>query len=278
MMETNMTPEEYRRRYFELKRAAQDAAARMPAGRLPQNPSIVPRDLLIADETIPPGWYWTARVARGQTLRLVNDGATPGVSALFWNAHDPSERYNAGDTVKVQWTARLTAGRVLLSDMGRVLASITADSCGFHDCLLGGSTRAGDARRYGDDAPGNPDHRNSRDNFVLAAAKFGLGPRDVGPCVTFFAPVVADDDGRFHWRGDVLKRGDFVDLRAEIDLWVALSNCPHPLSPDRAWGPKPVRALIWRSPAPASDDLCRIGTAEAIRAFENTDALLGGVS
>jgi urea carboxylase-associated protein 2 len=250
----------------------------MPLGRLPQNPAVIPRELLVTEETIPPGWYWTARIPRGQSLRLVNDEAGPGLSALFWNAHDPSERYNAGDTVKVQWTARVTAGRMLLSDMGRGLASITADSCGFHDSILGGSTRASDAHRYSAEVPENPDRRNSHDNFVLAAAKFGLGVRDVGPCITFFAPVVTDETGRFQWRSEGLRRGDFVDVRAEIDLLIALSNCPHPLSPDPRWAPKPMRALIWRSAAPASDDLCRIGTAEAIRAFENTDKYLGGAS
>lgn len=270
------TPEDYRRKYLELKRAAQEAAQSLPKGKLPKNPRVLTRDLIVAEDAIPPGWYWTCRLSRGQSLRLVNDEATAGLSALFWSAQDPSERYNSGDTVKVQWTARLTAGRILLSDMGRVLASITADSCGYHDSVLGGSTRALDARKYGA-MPQNPDARNSRDNFVLSAAKFGLSARDVGPCVTFFAPVVTDEAGAFHWKENALKPGDYVDLRAEMDLLVALSNCPHPLSPGTIWEAKPVRALIWRSPAAEPDDLCRVGTAEAVRAFENTDAFLGGV-
>ena len=269
-------PEDYRCRYFELKHAAQEAAKTLPKGKLPQNPPVLSSNLVITEETIPPGWYWTCRLSPGQSLRLVNDEATPGVSALFWNAADPTERYNAGDTVKVQWTARLAAGRLLLSDMGRVLASITADCGGYHDSVLGGSTRMGDTRKYAA-MPENPDGRNSHDNFVLAAGKLGLGPRDVGPCITFFAPVVTDEGGRFHWREDALKLGDHVDLRAEMDLLVALSNCPHPLSPGRVWAAKPVRAMIWRSPMAAQDDLCRVGTAEAVRAFENTDAYLGGV-
>ena len=270
-----MTPEDYRRRYFELKRAALEATQSLPKGKLPQNPSVLLQELIVAEETIPPGWYWTCRLTHGQSLRLINDGATPGVSALFWNAQDPTERYNAGDTVKVQWTARLTAGRLLLSDMGRVLASITADSCGYHDSILGGSTRGQDERKYGA-MQENPDARNSHDNFILSAGKFGLGPRDVGPCITFFAPVVTDEAGYFHWRDDALRPGEYIDLRAEMDLLVALSNCPHPLSPGKVWMAKPVRALIWNSPAVERDDLCRVGTAEAVRAFENTDAFLGG--
>ena len=264
-----MTPEEYRARYFELKREAEAAASRLPAGQHAKSPALIPSDLTIREETIPPGWYWTAALERGQSLRLVNEAATHGVSALIWSAADPSERYNPGDTVKVQWTARLTRGRLLLSDMGRVLASITEDTCGHHDSILGGSTRAGDARKYGED----PQRRNSRENFLLAAGKLGLGPRDVGPCITFFAPVVTGAEGHFHWKDGVLKPGDYIDLRAEMDIVVTLSNCPHPLSPRPSWEAGPVRAILWRSPPAAADDLCRVATQEAQRAFENTDGM-----
>jgi urea carboxylase-associated protein 2 len=263
-----MTPDEYRARYDALKRAAEESAARLPAGRHAQNPPVIPSDLKIQEETIPAGWYWTARLQRGQSLRIVNEEATHGVSALIWNAHDSAERYNAGDTVKVQWTARLTRGRLLLSDMGRVLASITDDTSGYHDSVLGGSTRASDLRNYGDD----PERRNSRENFVLAAGKLGLGPRDVGPCITFFAPVVTDAEGRFCWKDGVLKPGDHIDLRAEMDIVITLSNCPHPLSPSKTWRAEPIRAILWRSPEPGADDLCRVATQEAVRAFENTEA------
>ena len=67
--------------------------------------------------------------------------------------------------MKVQWSARLARGKLLLSDMGRVLARITDDTCGQHDCVAGASTRSGDARKYGV----NPTRRNSHENFVLAA-------------------------------------------------------------------------------------------------------------
>lgn len=267
-----MGPEAYRARYFELKRQAEAAARRLPHGRHTESPDVVPPALILHEEIVPAGWYWTARLSRGQSLRLVNAEATDGVSALIWNAHDFSERYNAGDTVKVQWTAHLTRGRLLLSDMGRVLASITADTCGYHDSILGGSTRASDTRRFGAD----PGRRNSHENFILAAGKLGLGPRDVGPCITFFAPVVTDEAGRFLWQDGILKPGDYVDLRAELDIVVTLSNCPHPLSPAKAWQAKPVHAVVWRSPPAAADDLCRVATQEAVRAFENTDALTGG--
>ena len=264
--QSERTSEEYRNTYFELKRQAERKNAERVNAVYRPYPKTIPTADIVVDETIPAGSYWTGHVARGRTLRIVNDHATAGVSALFWNAADPSERYNAGDTVKVQWTAHLSRGRLLLSDMGRVLMSITDDTCGMHDFIAGGSTRVSNLRNYGDGM-----HRNSHDNFLLAAGKHGFGPRDVGPCVTFFAPVVVEKDGRFGWKDKRRQAGGYVDLRAEMDLIVALSNCPHPLSPATRWEAAPVGAIIWCSPPPTAEDFCRTASEEAIRAFQNTD-------
>lgn len=260
------TPEDYRRRYEALKAQGQSApqAVFVPA------PQIIREADMVARETVPPGWYWSRRLGRGETLRIVNDTGQASVSALLWNAHDTSERFNPGDTVKVQWTARIGGGRLLLSDMGRVLVALAGDTSGFHDCLTGGSTPSSNARKYG-----GAFHRNSRDNFLLAAGKHGLSARDVGPCITFFAPVVTDDRGAFIWR-ETRQPGQHVDLRAEMDVIVALSNCPHPLDPETEGPAAPVSLTVWRG---AADDQA-IPTAEARRAYENNAALRaqGGAS
>jgi uncharacterized protein len=259
----------HRQRYLELKSAGQAPSRPLP----PPSPRDLPIDpaRILRRETIPGGWYGVLRLQRGEALRVCNPEATPGVSLFAWNALDPSERYNAGDTVKVQWNATLRKGRLLLSDMGRVLLSLIEDSCGAHDTLLGGSTPASNAERYGDASL-----RNTRDNFRLAAGKLGLDGRDVGPCVTFFAPVAVDAQGRFGWQPGRVQRGDFVDLRAEMPLWVAISNCPHPLAPG-AWVAQDIELIHWRAPPPPADDVCRGGSVEAVRAFENTDALIGAL-
>ena len=257
-----------RERYLELKRIAESKQRSRPAAANEKNPDPIPASAIHHEETIPGGWYWTATLRRGQSLRIVNDMATPGVSFLAWNADDPTERYNAGDTVKIQWHAALTKGRVLFSDMGRILASITDDTSGAHDALAGGSTAATNAARYGA-AP----TRNSRDNFVLAAGKHGLGRRDIPPCITFFAPVRTDPSGGLTWQDGLVKPGDYIDLRAEMNLLVALSNCPHPLAPAPNWAPQPIRAIIWNSKPPGPADFCRTATDETVRGFENTDTL-----
>lgn len=252
------TPEGLRQRYLALKRQAQENRARGPAALdAGANPRELAPGQIVHAETIPAGWYWTRALRRGETLRLIDVSGTPGLSALFWNADDPSERYNAGDTVKIQWSANPTKGRVLFSDMGRVLMSITDDSCGAHDTLLGG---------------GSCGSRSTRDNFLLAAAKHGLGRRDVPPCITFFAAVATDEAGRFGWRTGEVKPGAHVDLRAEMNVLAALSNCPHPLAPPELPA-GPVQVIVWRSPPPAAADLCRNASEESLRGFQNTDAL-----
>jgi urea carboxylase-associated protein 2 len=261
------TPDFYRRRYEELKAKAAEANARRPGPSQVKNPQTLTADLVLAQEAIPGGWYWTATLARGQTLRIVNGEATPGVSATFWNADDPSERFNHGDTVKLQWTVRLTQGKLLMSDMGRVLASITGDTGGMHDPVMGGSTPQSNARKYG-----TPFLRNAQENFVLAAGKHGLGPRDIGSVMNFFAPVVTGEAGCFAWQEGAIQPGAWVDLRAEMNLIVAVSNTPHPLSPGARYDARSIAVTRWRSPPAGAGDFCRTATGEAMRAFENTDA------
>ncbi|MBY0381483.1 MAG: urea carboxylase-associated family protein [Xanthobacteraceae bacterium] len=257
-------------RYNELKAAGQDQAPRALPPPTARDGAPIAAQSIIRREIIPGGWYWTTRLERGDTLRIINSSGKSAVSLLAWNSADPSERLNHADTIKVQWAARLQKGRVLLSDMGRALLSITEDTSFAHDAVVGGSTAATNEIRYGQ---GN--FRNTRDNFILAAGKLGLDRRDVNPCVTFFAPTSIDGQGKFFWRSEKRHKGDFVDLRAEMDLLVALSNCPHPLDPAPDYAEESVKAIRYRCPAPAADDLCRTASAESKRAFENNAAYYG---
>ncbi|MCA6124285.1 urea carboxylase-associated family protein [Bradyrhizobium sp. WSM 1704] len=258
------------RRYNELKAAGQEHAPRALPAPTSRDATPIDAATVIHRETIPSGWYWTTRLNRGEALRLANTSGTSTVSLLAWNAADPTERLNHADTIKVQWAARLQKGRVLLSDMGRALLGLTEDTSAAHDTLVGGSTAATNQAKYGDGH-----FRNTRDNFILAAAKLGLDRRDVHPCVSFFAPVAVDGEGKFLWNEGRRHKGDFVDLRAEMDLLIALSNCPHPLDPVASYPQGSVEVVRYRADVPQADDLCRTATAEAVRAFENNALYLG---
>ncbi len=142
------------------------------------------------------------KLRRGEALRIETPEGPAAVALVAWSLADPSERLNYADTIKIQWTAALGKGRVLFSDMGRVMLSIVEDSCGAHDAIAGGSTPASVLK-----AGGNAPRRNTRDNFYLAAGKHGLSRRDVPPCISFFAPVEDRCRGRLVWNAPSRQAG-----------------------------------------------------------------------
>ena len=256
-----------RRRYEALRAAGQDAAPKAlpPATALDGAP--IADTAVIAREEVPFGWYATVPMKRGEAVRIVDGSGRSSVSVIGWRVADTSERLNCADTAKVQWSAALSKGRVILTDMGRVFLSLIEDTSGAHDLLVGGSTPESVLAAQGGTT------RNTRDNFLAAASELGLGLRDIAPCVTFFAPVSVDAGGRFVWNGHAKKAGDFVDLRAEMDLTLVLSNCAHPLDPAQATAGGPITVLRHRVPPPARDDVCRTMSPEITRAFDFTDRL-----
>ena len=256
-----------RRRYEELRAAGQELTPKgLPEATALDGAPIAP-DAVVLREQVPAGWYATFRLHRGESLRIVDDTGCCCVSLIAWREEDTSERINCADTVKVQWSAALSKGRVILSDMGRVMLSLVEDTGGVHDLLVGGSTPASTIAAFG------TVKRNTHENFLAAASKVGLDVRDIPPCVTFFAPVSLDDAGRFVWNASRKQPGDFVDLRAEMNLVVVASNCAHPLDPARPMATGPVTVIKHRAQLAAADDLCRTASPEAARAFAFTDRL-----
>jgi len=265
------TPEQIadnRRRYEELRAAGQELTPKgLPEPTALDGAPIAP-DAVIHRELVPSGWYTTLVLRRGESLRIIDDAGRASVSLLAWREEDPSERINCADTIKVQWSAAISKGRVILSDMGHVVFSLVEDSSSSHDLLVGGSTPASVL------ASSCASGRNTQENFLAAVSKIGLGVRDIPPCITFFAPVALDDAGRFLWKEGRKRAGDFVDLRAEMNLIVVASNCVHPLNPSQATASTGSVTLIrHRGPAPRPDDLCRTASPEAMRAFAFTDRL-----
>jgi urea carboxylase-associated protein 2 len=234
-----------------------------------------PGDPEATTETLRGGSAWSRRLRRGQLLRLTDPTGGAAVAALLFNADDPLERYNMPDTLKAQYTAFLTAGRVLYSDMGRILASIVDDTAGWHDTISGFGTAATTRARFGEGGyqqRRNEFHRNSRDNFLVELGKHGLGKRDLGVAVNFFVKVGVADDGGLSWAAERPRPGRSVGLRFEMNTLVVLSNTPHPLDPATAYAPPDVTLTIGRTPPPRDDDPCRLSRPENARGFALTEA------
>lgn len=249
---------------------AQAHARAMAGTRVEAMPIVPASEGLIWEETIPAGGYASRQLARGSRLKLEDLYGDACVSLLVFNAERPVERLNVADTVKVQWNGYLSEGKLLLSDMGRVLFSIVEDSAGTHDAFCGASNAASNARKYGDGDNWGA-HPNARDRFLIAAGKYGLSAKDVHPCINLFKAVKIAADGATIPNVGPFAPGRSVTLRAEMDVIVILANCPHVLDPRADYSVTPVRATAWKGEITPPADPIRNATPEGLRAFENVE-------
>jgi urea carboxylase-associated protein 2 len=231
------------------------------------------------DEIVPGGGMWSFVLRRHLTLRVTDTEGGANVGLMAYQFENPLNRLNLPDTLKAQYTAKLTRGHVLMSDMGHALLSITADNVGWHDPLGGHGNAMLVKKKYGEatyQEKRNDWYRNAHDNFLIELGKYGLGKRDLVANVNFFSRVDVDADGKMHFHPGNSKAGDYVDLRAEMNALVILNTCQHPLDPHPKYAPKPVRLSVRKTPPPGPDDACRNFRKENERSFILTERLFLG--
>jgi urea carboxylase-associated protein 1 len=195
-------------------------------------------------EVIEPGCGYSRRVRRGEVLRIVDLEGNQAVDTLFYNAHDPSERYSATDTIVAQKNLYLTTGSQLVSSEGNVLLTIVADTCGRHDTLGGACAAESNQVRY---ALEKRHMHNCRDTFLLELAEHQpeLSKRDITSNINFFMNVPVSPDGTLHFADGISAPGRYVELRAEMDVLVLISNCPQLNNPCNGYDPTPVQVLLF---------------------------------
>jgi len=233
--------------------------------------------IIRSSEVLRGGDKWSRVLRRGQSLRLTDISGRGAVAALFYNANQLTERYNMPDTLKAQHTAFLTKGRVLYSDMGRILASITTDTCGWHDTISGHQDASESHRKFGSgnyQLLRNGFYRNSRDNFLIELGKFNLGRRDLHANVNFFVKIISAEDGRLKWIDNNSHPGAIVELRMEMNVLCVLSNTPHPFDPNQSYSPPDIELYQQSVPPPAEDDACRNSRPENARGFQITESYI----
>jgi hypothetical protein len=199
----------------------------------------------VVDEICPAGEPWMKPIRKGQVLRIVDLEGNQAVDTLFYNAHDPEERYSAVDTLQRQRNIYLTTGSRLYSTEGNVMLSIVADTCGRHDTLGGACAQESNTVRYALDK--RPMHA-CRDNFVSAIVhddSLHLSKRDITHNINFFMNVPVTPSGGLTFEDGISAPGTYVELRAEMDVVCLISNCPQLNNPCNAYNPTPIRLLIW---------------------------------
>jgi len=186
----------------------------------------------------------TLVVKKGQTLRIVDLEGNQAVDTLFYNAHDPVERYSAVDTIREQGNIYLSTGTQLLSTEGNVLMSIVADTCGRHDTLGGACAAESNQVRY---AIEKRYMHSCRDTFLLtlACCTHGMTKRDITANVNFFMNVPVTPEGKLTFEDGISGSGRYVELRAHMDVRVLISNCPQLNNPCNGYNPTPVQLLVW---------------------------------
>ncbi|GBG13865.1 urea carboxylase [Novimethylophilus kurashikiensis] len=205
-------------------------------------------DKAVLDQTCPAGEPWMGLVKKGQTFRILDLEGNQAVDTLFYNADDPEERYSAVDTIQRQGRLYLTTGSVLYSTEGRPMLTITADTCGRHDTLGGACAAESNTVRYALEK--RPMH-SCRDNFMHALAHHDcathrhMTKRDITANINFFMNVPVTPEGGLTFADGISAPGKYVEMRAEMDVVVLVSNCPQLNNPCNAYNPTPVRMLIW---------------------------------
>jgi uncharacterized protein len=195
--------------------------------------------------TIGAGSYWMHVVKRGETLRIVDVEGNQAADTLVFNADDPFDRYSPTATIRDQGNVYLGSGSVLLSEMDRPLMTIMADTVGRHDTLGGACAAESNTVRY---ALGKKSMHSCRDSYLLAVVEndhFGLTKRDIGHNINFFMNVPVTPDGGLTFADGLSGPGKYVELRAEANVIVLISNCPQLNNPCNAYNPTPLEVLIW---------------------------------
>ena len=196
---------------------------------------------IVHDEVVPARAPWLHRVHRGQTLRIVDLEGNQAVDFLVYAAGDDAERYSAQDTIAAQGNIFLRTGTALLSNEGRPMMTITATNVAYHDTIGGACSCESNTLRYGH-------HTKSQhacvDNFLDANVRVGRGKRDMVSNINFFMNVPVEADGALGIVDGISAPGLSVDLRAEMDVEVVVSNCPQINNPCNGFNPTPVRMIV----------------------------------
>jgi len=229
---------------------------------------------IVLNEVLPSSVKWSKIIKRGQTIQLKAMGDNASLSAMFYNASNVCERFNSADTVKIQWNAFLNKGKVLFSEMGRVLFAITEDTTnGLLDTLGGINNDRLIKENFSNEATfescRNGYHKSDRENFLIELGKYGMGKKDMIPALNLFRKVDVKEGSLLELNPRCAKEGELIELTAHMDVLLVLSNTPHAMDKGE-YNPSDVEINIYEAVEFKDEDYASFSD-EAKRGFQNTN-------
>ncbi|MBA3435776.1 MAG: urea carboxylase-associated family protein [Chloroflexi bacterium] len=158
---------------------------------------------------------------RGQILRVIDPQGEQVADLLAFNAADRREWLSSGRSIDYNDTIYLTAGHVLYSNRSSPMLTIVEDRVGRHDFLL---------------TPCSPEmfrilyrhaghHPSCFENLATSLAPYGISSDALPTTFNIFMDVAVAADGAVSIGPPRSRAGDFIDLRAEMDLVVGVTAC-----------------------------------------------------
>ena len=193
---------------------------------------------ILDDKIIEPRGYYAREIRKGEIFRIIDIEGKQVADFVVFNLKRLDEKLSPENTVNLNRQVYPRVGYSLFSDEAGKLMTIVADTCGVHDMLAGACSRFTNELRYG-----APDTPNCRDNFSAALKPWSLSWKDVPYNMNVFMNCPIQPDGTYTIEEPKSKAGDYVDFRADMDVLVAMSNCPQERNPCNAFRLKPLRAI-----------------------------------
>ena len=198
---------------------------------------------VVLDEYVEARGPWSAVIAAGDVLTVVDLDGNQAVDCLLYAAADTTVRYSAPVTIAQQRSIVLTTGSALRADTGLALMTVVADEVGVHDTIGGACSQESNTLRYGQHTR---EQHACVENFLIEGSRWGLGKRDLVSNINWFMNVPVDPDGALGIVDGLSAPGKRVALRAEVDTLVLVSNCPQVNNPCNGFNPTPVRMIVTR--------------------------------
>jgi uncharacterized protein len=195
---------------------------------------------ILREETIAPAGYFATELRKGQVLRVIDVEGQQVADIVAINLNKRTEMFSAMNTINLNKQVFPRVGYVLYSDEASPLMTMIADTCGVHDMLAGSCSSFTNERRYG-----VKESKNCRDNLAEALKPWGIAWKDMPFSMNAFMNCPIGDDGNWSIQVPKSKAGDYIDLRAEMDVIAAFSNCPQIFNACNGFHLTPLKVAIY---------------------------------